>query len=260
MQVGFYISMFIFGTAMGSFLMCQAWRLKYRTHCQSLGQRSICLACRYQLQWFDNLPLISWLCLKGKCRKCGAKIGIAEILTEILLGLIFLGLSTTININTATPLTWVLFGLEIIFTLLISFLAIYDGKWGELPETILTFSTICAIILSILKQWNLFSNFSFLGLMNIIGSVLILGGTYWLLYVFSKGKWVGNGDFILGISLGLAIGDTWLALIILFIANLLGFIIMAPTKQHKVHLGPFLVIAFFIVSFFPDFFWGLIGF
>ena len=96
------------------------------------------MKCHYQLKWYDNLPVISWLALRGKCRKCKTKIGIAELLSEISLALAFLLIGTTIDPSTAGPWQWALFIITLLFTLIVGFLAIYDGIYGELPTKYLT--------------------------------------------------------------------------------------------------------------------------
>lgn len=77
---------FIFGTCMGSFLNCVAWRcvrgesfLKGRSHCTSCG---------HELGFRDLIPVLSWLSTGGKCRYCGAKVSARYPLTEIVFGLI----------------------------------------------------------------------------------------------------------------------------------------------------------------------------
>lgn len=83
-----------------------------------------------------------------------------------------------------------------------------------------------------------------------------------MLYFISKGRWVGDGDWLLGTSIALALYDPWLALIALFLANFIACLIMYPTtkskKNRKVHFGPFLVIAFVITTSFANFFLNMI--
>ena len=261
MQIGFLVLMFVVGAVMGSFLSCQAWRLRYReTGKKKLGKRSVCLSCGKQIKWYDNIPVVSWLALRGKCRVCKKPIGWSEILAEVLLGLAFLGVATTVDIMALNAVGWAIFAMELALIISLGFLAIYDARWRELPQAVLIFSVICAIIIAILKQWSLFavSGFSWGPILNLTGAVLILGGTYLVLYLVSKGKWVGDGDWILGISLGLALGDAWLALIALFLANFLGSMIMLPKKQKKIAFGPFLVAAFVLVLTFAEFLSGLL--
>ena len=267
MQILFYILLFILGSCFGSFLCCQARRLhlKVAEKGKKLGARSVCLQCNYQLKWYDNIPVLSWLFLRGKCRKCGKKIGLAEFLSELGLGLAFLALGTTINPTAANILQWSIFITTLILTISLGFLAIYDGIYGELPTIYLTISTICAIIVLCLKEWLILSNSSFTPeiIFKPLASVAILGGVYLILYLISKGKWVGDGDWILGTALGIALADPWLALIALFIANVLACLVMAPVikrrKNKKIYFGPFMVAAFIITLTFADFFYYAIG-
>ena len=89
-------------------------------------------------------------------------------------------------------------------------------------------------------------------------SVAILGGLYLVLYLVSKGKWVGDGDWLLGLAIGLALMSPWLALITLFLSNLLATIVIYPStrkrKQKRIHFGPFMVIGFVIALTCSDFF------
>ncbi len=230
-----------------------------------MSSRSVCLDCGYQLKWYDNIPIFSWLFLRGKCRKCGKKIGLAEIISEIGLALTFLALGTTINVASASTLEWAVFFAILALTMFLAFLAVYDGLYGELPVIYLIISIICAIIVLILKEWIplSISPFSLKNILDPLASVAILGGVYFLLFIISKGRWVGDGDWILGTALGLALASLWLALITLFIANILACLIMAPfikkTKTKKIYFGPFMVVAFVIVVTFADFFNSVIS-
>lgn len=269
MQIFFIILLFVIGSSLGSFLCCQARRMHLKTiskgKSKKLSSRSICLSCGYQLRWYDNIPIISWLVLRGKCRKCGKKIGLAEILSELGMGLTFLALGTTINIDSASPFTWAVFIFTLFLVLSLGFLAIYDGLYGELPTLCLTISIICAIIVLCLKEWLILSSSSFSPniILDPIASVAILGGLYFILYLVSNGRWVGDGDWILGTSLGLALASPWLALITLFVANVLACLVMTPvvkkSKNKRIHFGPFMVIAFVIALTFADFFYYAIG-
>lgn len=270
MKIIVLIFLFIFGACLGSFLCCQARRLHLKTSEKSpkkLPARSICLNCKTKLKWYDNLPIISWLALKGKCRKCGKKIGLAELLSELGAALAFflLGLGVILNnptldffLNQPTH-TYITIAILFILISTLLFLAIYDGLYGELPVPCLTISIICAIIITALELWDIFSSFGFSWqpLLDPLASVLILGGTYLALYLISKGKWVGDGDWLLGIAIGLTLGKPFLALLTLFLSNLLACLIMAPKakgKNLKIPFGPFLISAFVIIYAFGEVF------
>lgn len=252
MTIGFYVLMFVLGAVFGSFLCCEARRLHYRQsskHAKKLPTRSICMKCKKQLRWYDNIPIFSWLMLRGKCRFCHTKIGIGEFLSEIGLAVAFVCVATTINIVSATPSEWAAFGITIALTICLGFLAIYDGLYGELPNFALIIAIAIAIALAIVSYWN---NLSWQLLLNETLAVAVLGGVYFLLYVISKGKWVGDGDWLIGTAIAIALGTPWLALFALFIANITACLVMLPTARTKrqIYFGPFLVIAFIITTTF----------
>lgn len=233
-------------------------KAKEKKHNKDLGQRSICLSCKYQLKWYDNIPILSWLCLRGHCRKCHRKIGIAELLSEIGVAISFLLLGTTIDVEQASFAQWLLFCLVAIFTIIICFLAIYDGIYGELPTKVLISSIIVSLIILATNEMITIPSFGFNPelITKPIFSALILGGLYLVLFLVSKGKWVGDGDWYLGTALAIVLFDPWLSLVALFLANVLASMIMAPTaimrKKHRIYFGPFLVMAFVIVFCLAD--------
>lgn len=259
----FLVLMFVVGTIFGSFLCCQARRINLAGKGRKkLGRRSVCLKCGRQLKWFDNIPIFSWLILGGKCRHCGAKIGGAEILAEILVGVGMLLIGTLVPADFLWGgFEWAIFGVLILLFLMLSFVAIYDGLFGELPVFGLMIAGVLAIILAILKI--ILVGFSGGQLLNIGGAILILGGLYLILYLVSKGKWVGDGDWILGTILAVALGNAWLAIFVLFIANLLGCLVMYPVvrrkKEKRIYFGPFLVMAFVIVMVFGTYLLEMVG-
>lgn len=265
MEVLFCIFLFILGACIGSYLCCQTRRLRRKEQKKKpLGNRSICLHCHYKLKWYDNLPIISWLSLRGRCRKCHKKIGLAEILAELSTATAFTMLGFTINFTSVTPFAWTIFIVTLVFTTILIFLAIYDGLYGELPTTILILAIIGAIIILILKDWASLSvsPFSPEYIFQPLLSVMILGGLYLVLHLISKGKWVGDGDWLLATAIGIALAHPWLALIALFLANTIACLVMFPVikskKNHHIHFGPFLVAAYIITITFANFFLNVI--
>ncbi|MBR3122485.1 prepilin peptidase [Candidatus Saccharibacteria bacterium] len=258
MQIGFLILLFILGACIGSFLCCSARRLHFRqAEHRSLGKRSVCLSCHHQLKWYDNLPIISWILLKGKCRKCHQKIGLAEFLSEVGTAFAFVALGATIDIETAGLLAWLTFASTVMLAIVLIFLAIFDGLYGELPTLFLILAIICGFVILILKECLFFTLYPLSELIwQPILSTLILGGLYLVLYLISKGKWVGDGDWLLGTAIGLALFNPWLAVITLFVSNTLAFFVMYPkskkNRRFKIYFGPFLVVAFIIVCSLSD--------
>ena len=226
----------IMGAAFGSFACCQAWRIRLKEEGKKdPGKRSVCIKCGHKLGWYENIPILSWLFLRGKCRQCGAKIGYAEILAEVL-GLLSFGLiawkfvgmvpaevTETVEFIGALELARMVAVMAAMVGLLI--LVVYDGKWGEMPVGIMIYAIVMGVVYATISLIN--GEFEILSL---VGSVGLLAGVYYLLYFFSKEKLVGGGDWLLCLAIGLLLGKWQLALIELFLANFLGAVIMLPKK------------------------------
>lgn len=226
----------------------------------SPGDRSMCLHCQHPLAWYDLIPLASWLSTKGRCRYCKKPIGWFEPIIELVTAVLFVGVylwwPSLSGVGQA-----LLFGLWLLATLFLVILFFYDAKWFLLPNVI-TYPLIgvSAVIATerVLSSSDILSSFY-----SLAGSVLILAGLYFVLYFFSywrngeDGTWVGFGDVKLTLALGLLLGDWELALLALFLANLIGCIVVLPgliakklSRKTHVPFGPMLIAGFFIALFF----------
>ncbi len=261
------VMMFILGAVFGSFACCQAWRWRYRAEGKKdLGQWSVCLHCKKRIAWYDNIPIISWLVLRGKCRNCHEKIGVGDFLSEISMAVAFLMLSWayllpilenwTILVQQPDFLVMQLmaFVLTLVMLVVLMILAVYDARWGELPVVLLALSIIFGLMICVLKMQILTMTDDgdlWKGIGSAVLGVLILSGTCFVIYKASKERLMGGGDWLLALALALALADWWLALWTIFLANLLGDVIALPkvvkTGKSKVHFGPFLVAAFVVV-------------
>ncbi len=247
----------LLGAAMGSFACCQAWRIRLKEEeKKDPGKRSVCIACGHRLKWYENVPIVSWLAQRGKCRKCGAKIGKAEILAEML-GAVSFGLiawrfvsavpasvSGVIEFIGELDVARMVAAMVAMVGLIL--LAVYDGKWGEMPVGMLLYTIIMGVVFAVITivrggDW-----------LSLLGSVGLLAGVYYLLYFFSKEKLVGGGDWMLCLAIGLLLADWRLALLELFFANFLGALVMLPKKRRKTAFGPFLVVAFVVIFAFAE--------
>jgi len=256
----------VLGAAFGSFACCQAWRIN--KHDKS--PRSHCMKCKYQLKWYDNIPVLSWLLLGGKCRKCHKAIGVAEILSELGLAAIFVlsyafwPMRCSLFINSFETMKFALFlGALVLFAILF----IYDARWKEMPTAILIAGCVVGVLflgVGIAERWY-YGELKWEMFASLLGAMLILPGFYYLLCKASKETWVGSGDAILCVPLAMMLGNFWLAMFCLFLSNMIGSVIMLPVtiikrKKHAmIPFGPFLIIGFWIVFIFQDFFFSFVS-
>ena len=239
----------IFGAAFGSFACCQAWRIRLKEEGKKdPGKRSVCLNCGKKLAWYENIPIVSWLVQRGKCRKCEKKIGGAEILAE-LFGALSFGLITGKYLS-AEAVNYI--GLLLLLLMMIGMilLAVYDAKWQEMPMEALVYVIVMGLAFAIVEAIRVGASLD--DILSIAGSVALLAGTYYLLYFFSKERLVGGGDWMLCLAIGLVLGKWQLALVELFLANFLGSIVMLGFKKKKAAFGPFLVVAFVVIIVLND--------
>ncbi|MBN1865539.1 MAG: prepilin peptidase [Victivallales bacterium] len=84
------IFIFCLGLCVGSFMNVCIWRIPRRE--SVVVPPSHCPQCGHLIAWFENIPLLSWLCLRGHCSKCGCRISSRYFVVELLVGLLFLGI------------------------------------------------------------------------------------------------------------------------------------------------------------------------
>lgn len=89
MNLGLAAAAFVPGLAIGSFLNVVAARVPLKRSIVSPG--SACMSCGRELSWYENVPVVSWLVLRGRCKGCGARIGIVYPAVELLTALLVAG-------------------------------------------------------------------------------------------------------------------------------------------------------------------------
>ena len=269
----FLCFMFILGAILGSFACCQARRLHFKevalkrpedaSKSQSssknpYGNRSICDHCHQQLSWYENIPIFSWLFLRGRCKKCHKKIGFTELFSELglasaLLAIGFKFWPSLSNLNSPFPAISFILLIVIFTTLTICF--VYDALWGEFPSFILYILLALGIIFLIFK----YISGTKIDTISLLAGIGILPGIYYLLYFFSKEKLVGSGDWLLCLPFALVLHNFWLCFFVLFLSNFLAILVQFPLtllskkKSHQFPFGPFLIIAFLIVYLASEF-------
>jgi leader peptidase (prepilin peptidase)/N-methyltransferase len=269
-QLLIYISLGVVGLMFGSFAGASVWRLRAHQlhHDKKAGEqvdateykhlapltkatfttdRSRCLHCEHPLAWYDLIPLVSWLSLGGKCRYCRTAIGWFEPAIELAMAAFFVGSYWLWPIPLDATLAVVQFCVWLIAGVLLAILFAYDLKWFLLPNS---------IIFPLIGLGAVYAGIGLLGgapvLMGLISlavAIVILSGLYYVLWLVSKGQWIGFGDVKLGLALALLTADWQLAFIALFAANLIGCLLVIPgmitgkvTRTTRIPFGPLLIV------------------
>lgn len=277
---------FLFGLLMGSFGNVVSLRIQKKQKGILMG-RSTCPKCGHQLSWWENLPLFSWLLLRGKCRSCKSPISWQYPVAELFFGLLFLLAAWQIGGDVPRLL------LSFLTLFFLGVLLLSDLRYMELPDEAslpLLWTAIMSIILLGAVTWSgallgALLIYGFFALLILIPSCLrghckkallaVFHFPFWLLFaLFGLGawyeqrfekkeeqeveleSWIGGGDLRLGIAMGLLLG--WkLGALALFLSYTIGAIILLPflllkkkTGGSMVPFGPFLILGTIICLFF----------
>lgn len=257
----------VLGVCMGSFVEATSWRL----HEQAKGAkkrskraqrdlsivqgRSMCASCKHTLAWYDLVPLVSWLSLRGKCRYCHARIGWHAPVLELAAAALFvLSYAYWPHVLTGAG-AWAVFALWLLAVVPLLLLTVYDLRWMLLPNRVVYPLQVIALAYAV-------GQIAVLGLgagaiVSLVLAVVVLAGLFWLLYAVSGGQWIGDGDVRLGVALGLLAMTPLKAGLVLFFASLLGSFVGVPFmllskqgRKARIPFGPFLIAATFIVVLF----------
>lgn len=248
----------IIGLFFGSFVNAWVWRTK--TGKNILTGRSECPQCHTQLKWYENIPLLSFVMLKGKCGHCKKPISIRYPIVELTTGLLFGSLFLVFRPSTVTG--WVELVLWLMLTTLLVSAFIYDLKWMLLP---LRFTMPALVISILLVMLAVFENGIGLVYPQIIAGVG-LAVFYLALWLFTRGKAIGDGDILLGLIFGLVLLLPQF-FVGLFATYLVGagvgvylMLVKGKTKKTQVPFGPFLIFGLYFGLFFGNFIaWWYLG-
>lgn len=242
----------IFGLIVGSAINSLVWRLGEDI---PLSGRSICPACRRAIAWHDNIPVFSFLVLRGRCRFCRVRIPWHYLAVEVAAGLLFLALFLyQYHIHGPflypTGQFWLHSAISglIAATLLFSF--VFDAKYYLISNAVIVPAALLVAIL------HLIAGTSWLSLIQTLIISLLFFGAQFLL---TKRKGIGEGDIWLGAALALMFPDVgqWLVLVALayFLGAAVGLSLMAlgrKGRKDRLPLGVFLAIGGLITLFFGE--------
>lgn len=229
----------VFGLMIGSFLNVVIWRVPNKMSIVTGG--SICPNCKTSLTARDNIPLFSYIFLKGKCRHCQNGISLQYPIIELLTSAVWVLTTWRVGLHAYT------FAYLIFFSGLIA-LSVIDINTKLLPNKIVYPVGISMVI--IISTWAIAtSNFEILRNCFIVGSVyFVLLGTFWFA---SNGKAMGFGDVRLSFFLGFAMGFygfliSYIGMLLSFgLGAILGLLLILITKsgrKTKIPFGPYLAL------------------
>ena len=192
---------FVFGAAIGSFLNVCIYRMPRGE--SIVNPPSHCPHCNARIRWVNNIPLLSYVVLRGKCRHCGGRIRPRYVLVELLTALLFLGVWLKYPMSWLAPVYWVMVGGLIVGTFI-------DLEHYIIPDEITIGGVVVGFAASILVPSLHGETFLFLSAFKsllgiLIGSALVLWIAIFGELIFRK-EAMGFGDVKLTAVIGAFLG------------------------------------------------------
>ncbi len=230
---------FIFGLLIGSFLNVCIYRIPREE--EIVYTPSHCMSCGTRIRWFDLLPVISYLLLKGKCRSCKQKLSLQYPAVEFVNGLAYVGIYLIYGFNKDLIIYCALFSILVVVSLI-------DYSHQIIPNGLVIALLILGLIhLAFnLDQWLTY-------LIGFFAVSLIL----FIIAIITRGN-MGGGDIKLMAAAGLLIGWKYI-LLALMLASILGSVIgltlmalKVITRKQMIPFGPFLSAGIFIAALYGE--------
>jgi len=236
---------FLFGLQIGSFLNVLIYRLPRKISIID-PVRSACPNCKAQISWYDNIPVLSWIILRGKCRKCGAGISFVYPLIEFLSGVLALACYLHFGLN-GTAVVCYLF----LATLLA--ITIIDLQFMIIPDKINKPGMVIGLVIGVLNEFTHTFDAPITNgaLDSVLGGLLGYGLLYFIAWAYFKSSGtagLGGGDIKLMGFTGTLLGVNSIFPSLL-IASLSGVIIGVTTLlisrkglKTEIPFGPWLAL------------------
>ncbi len=233
--VGFFV--FITGAAMGSFINVVVDRLIAG---QGLGGRSHCDHCKKTLSWYELFPILSYIALRGRCRRCHTTLSLEHPIIEISTGMFYV-------------ITWILIpsASVILYWGIVScawIIVLSDLRYKLISDYMQLSFFISLLLLKLVERASIFS------LLGDCFAGIMVSLPIGLIFVVSNERAMGLGDVFLAALIGFALGISK-GLLALYIAFLLGAVVgvVLLIQQKKgmksaVPFGPFLLCGMLLVA------------
>lgn len=240
----------VLGLVIGSFLNVVLYRLRTG---RSLNGSSHCMSCLTRLRWFELVPVVSYLALRGRCRSCSSVITSRYALVEFGTGLLFVALYSSFLPTDLESLLGTCVVLLIGTLLTIIF-------WYDIRHMII----LDQLVILLCVASGLFLLYTKADSMEVIYGALIVSGSYGFLWLVSRGRWIGFGDVKLAVPLGGLLG-TMGAFSLLVLSFWIGALVSIGllgyqwgksryhtssakfTMKSEIPFAPFIIAAFLVV-------------
>lgn len=236
------------GVCVGSFLNVCIVRLPEERSIVFPG--SHCVTCKTPILWYDNIPVVSYLLLRGRCRKCRTGISWVYPFIEIVTGALFVLFYMTLGV---TPAAFVYLGLSL--ALLVE--TVIDLRYQIIPDEITLPGIVSGLVVSALwpglhgkELWWSGALSSGIGILA-GGGFLYAAGT--LAEKILKKEAMGGGDVKLLAFIGAVLGwqgVLWTVLVSSFTGAIAGSILRWTTGEERIPFGPYLALGAFLYIFF----------
>lgn len=222
------VILFVLGLIIGSFLNVLGLRWNSGL---TLGGRSFCVACQKQLRWWELLPVLSFIGLNGRCRKCKTKISWQYPLVELWTAFLFISISNYLVLT--------VFCIYVVIT-------IYDSRHKIIPDAL----SYAALTLALIYRFMVIGSRPIDWLAG-----PILFAFFSLIWFVSRGRAMGLGDAKLSLSIGLLLGaaNGFSALVLAFVIGSVASLLFISfsslfnarkrlTMKSEIPFAPFLVL------------------
>lgn len=246
----FYAFILCLGTTIGSFLNVVIYR--FNTGLRFDEGRSMCFSCSKKLEWYELIPLVSFIIQLGRCTKCKSRISWQYPIVELLTAIVFMVTTYHIaNIYSFDSSVFILHlvGYMFLWSMCIV-MAVYDIRHKMVPGMFAYLSIILAFVLSMLAG---------VPVATILLGMVAVALPLWLLYFVSKERWMGFGDVLIALIMGALLGYSagLTALMVAFwVGAVYGISVLVigkiknrntMTMASQIPFGPFLLTSLFVV-------------
>ena len=217
--------------------------------------RSTCFSCGKRLSWYELVPIISYLALKGKCSSCKSRVSIQYPIVEFVTGLLFVGVFFHLGIFVSALVSI----LHLIIMSLLVIMAVYDIRHSIIPDLMVyIFTFLSFLLLFVDRSWNVVYHHPY----ELLFAGIILAIPFATISLLSRGTWMGWGDSKLALGIGWFLGLSagisavmyafWIGAIVALGMKAYGKTIRGKklTMKTEIPFAPFLILGLLIVYIF----------